>query len=317
MNKLFALIVLLFSLKSFSLETDQYMTWDIELENAKPFVNKFINAHTEAVLEEINNKNSNIKCEKVAIKALEWNGRTTDFLSLIEKTMYEHPEVERWPAINVSQRGVVEESIYADVEFFKKKVFGVNVQLDGIYMGTDKLGHFVTVGLSYYKKYLFHKKLGKSKEKALRKAVRRGIFSEQTYYGNIISGVFSFADLEANYQGLLYAIDLCEGDAPLLIKDKKGNWKQRKPFDITPYLSPKWDESFYVNTYIKKRWKQVKPKVLNYCEKRFDAKKLERFEYYKSIDKDSMSSLFLEELVQKGKLKSQENYKLETLCSKK
>ena len=169
MNKLFALIVLLFSLKSFSLETDQYMTWDIELENAKPFVNKFINAHTEAVLEEINNKNPNIKCEKVAIKALEWNGRTTDFLSLIEKTMYEHPEERDGPAINVSQRGVVEESIYADVEFFKKKVFGVNVQLDGIYMGTDKLGHFVTVGLSYYKNTSFTKSLENLKRKLFEK----------------------------------------------------------------------------------------------------------------------------------------------------
>ena len=204
MNKLIGLIILLLSLESFSVETDQFMTWDIQLKNSKMFVNRYINNEIKLVLKKINKKKSSRKCEKVAQKLLAWNGRSTDFLSIIEKTMYEHPEVDRWPAVNVSQRGVVEESIYADVDYFKHKVFGINIQLDGIYMGTDKLGHFVTVGLAYYRKYLFHKWLGRTKQESIEKAFKRGIFSEKTYYGNIISGVFSYADLEANYQGLLY-----------------------------------------------------------------------------------------------------------------
>jgi len=315
-KNLFALGILLLSTNSFSLETDQFMTWEIELKNSKSFVNRYINENINKVLDKLNSKDKTYKCSTVAKKALSWNGRSTDFLSVIEKTMYEHPEVERWPAINVSARGVVEESIYANVDYFKHKVFGVNVQLDGIYMGTDKLGHFVTVGLSYYKKYLQAKALGFSSKTATNLAIKRGIFSERTYYGSIISGVFSFADLEANYQGLKFAIDMCEGKNPLLTQDTNGKWSQKKPFDITPYLNPKWDESYYPSTYIKKRWKQVKPRILEYCDKRFSEKKLARFEYYKSIDKDSASSIYLEERVKAGKLQNQKDFSLDYICTK-
>ncbi len=315
-KNLLALGALLLSANSFSLETDQFMTWEIELKNSKGFVNRYINENINNVLAKLNAKKKTYKCSSVAKKALAWNGRSTDFLSVIEKTMYEHPEVERWPAINVSQRGVVEESIYANVDYFKHKVFGVNVQLDGIYMGTDKLGHFVTVGLSYYKKYLQGKFFGLSKENAIKLAIKRGIFSERTYYGSIISGVFSFADLESNYQGLRFAIDMCEGENPLLVQDENGKWSQRKPFDITPYLNPKWDESYYPSAYIKKRWKQVKPKIMEYCDRRFSEKKLARFAYYKSIDKDTVSSIYLDERVQKGKLKDQKEFSLEHICPK-
>ena len=114
-KNLIALGALLLSLNSFSLETDQYMTWDIELKNSKGFVNRYIDENIKKVLTKINAKKRIYKCSYVAKKALAWNGRSTDFLSVIEKTMYTHPEVERWHAINVSQRGVVEEGIYANV----------------------------------------------------------------------------------------------------------------------------------------------------------------------------------------------------------
>ena len=39
-----------------------------------------------------------------------------------------------------------------------------------------------------------------------------------------------------NYQGLKFAIDLCEGKTPLLKKSEENNWSLRKPFDISPYL---------------------------------------------------------------------------------
>jgi hypothetical protein len=183
-------------------------------------------------------------------------------------------------------------------------------------MGTDKLGHFVTVGLAYYKKYLQAKFFGFSKENAIKLAIKRGIFSEKTYYGSIISGVFSYADLEANYQGLKFAIDMCEGENPLLVQDSKGKWSQRKPFDITPYLTPKLDESYYPSAYIKKRWKQVAPKVMAYCEKRFSPKKLARFDYYKSIDEDTKSSIYLDEKIKKGKILDNNKFDLDNICPK-
>ena len=122
-----------------------------------------------------------------------------------------------------------------------------------------------------------------------------------SFAGSVISGV---ADrLKDRIQKLIYF------DAMILIDGQK-------PFDITPYVNPKWDESFYPSTYTKKRWKQVKPKVLAYCDKRFDAKKMARFNYYKKLDRENASTKYLKERIKKGKLKGQEAYRLDNLCSK-
>ena len=109
----------------------------------------------------------------------------------------------------------------------------------------------------------------------------------------VLLAEFSYADLEANYQGLKFALDMCEGSNPLLVQDSNGKWSQRKDFDITPYLNPKWDESYYPSAYIKKKMEaEGKTQSNGYCDKRFSPKKVARFQYYRSIDKDTLSSIY-------------------------
>lgn len=311
--KILSFLLCLFSFSSFALETDQFMTWKIELNDSTKFVNSYIQENILKALAKVNEKPP-IDCPDVAKALLAWNGSSTDFLSSVEFDLYKSPLIDRYPRINESKYGVIKESIYADVEYYKHKIFGVNLQTNGIYYGIDKLGHFLTVGLSYYNRYTFMLKKGYEKDEAIRSAVMKGVFSEKTYYGDIISGVFSFADLEANYQGLRFAINMCEGFNPHIIKDDNGKWLFTGDFDITPYVNPLWDESYNPSTYIKKRWNQVKPFVKKYCDKR-DGKIIQkRFEYYNTFKTSNPSTKLLQELVEKDSIRSAFPFSLDYLC---
>ena len=303
------------SLNIQALETDQFVTWEVELKDSTNYVNQYINKNIKLAIKEANNK-GNYSCEKMAQKALDWNGRTTQMLSMIEKHMYDAKEVDRYPRITDSERGVVSSSIYSNVDYFNLKIFGISMQMNGVYFGIDKLGHFITVGRDYYKTYLRKIKKKKSRKYAMKKAIKRGIFSEQTYYGFLISGVFSYADLESNYQGLLFAISFCEGANKRLTKNDQGKWELKEDIDITPYVTPNWDESFYTNVYSSKRFKQITSNLTDYCAKRDLPIKSKRFEYYQSIDQKNLSTEYLGEMIENGKLKDPYWYSLEYLCEK-
>ena len=312
LKKFISIFFILFSLSAISLETDQYMTWQIDLNDSTNQVNDYIQKNISQALKKTSAKTS---CQDASIIAVDWNGRTTDMLSLIESHFYSTPRVDRFPPLTRSAKGVVEDSIYRDVWVFKLKVFGVNIQMNGVYFGVDKLGHFITVGRDYYKSYIKYLNRGKSTGEAVERALKRGVFSERTYYGYIVSGVFSFADLEANYQGLEFVRSFCEGNNPLLKRSNSGSWKLSRNIDISPYITPKWDESFYTSTFTRKRFKQIKNYLKNYCKMRSNPRVIERFDYYRSFSKDNANSLYLDNLVKRGKLIKQSRHNLESICN--
>lgn len=310
-KKLVLLLSLTFSIHANALETDQYLTWGVELSDSGEFVNNYLN---EKVSDALKTLDSDLKCEEAAIHSMDWNGRTTDMLSMIESDLYHSKEVDRWPPISKSAKGIVEESIYKNVSIFKLKVFGVNVMMNNVYFGVDKLGHFVTVGRDYFKTYRKYRRRGKSVEYSQIKAIKRGIFSEKTYYGLIVSGVFSYADLEANFQGLQFMRTMCEGKKPLLRRGQSGKWELSRKIDITSYVTPKWDESFYTSTFRKKRFRQVAPQLAKYCDKRSDKEIVERFNSYYLRDKDNLNSIYLNKLIMKRKLKAPAFQNLSYVC---
>src|SRR5262249_27848261 len=78
------------------------------------------------------------------------------------------------------------------------------VKLYGSEFGTDKIAHFFQQGYTYYKIYTRAVATGVSPDEAERKAVSWGQISEHTFYGTLVSGVYSNADLVANYAGMRF-----------------------------------------------------------------------------------------------------------------
>lgn len=104
------------------------------------------------------------------------------------------------------------------------------VRLYGVEFGTDKLDHFFQQGYKYYNIQKEAVGKGKTSGEAEQKAVKWGQMTERTYFGLLVSGVYSNADLYANYAGMKFYLGLTEpitiGEKtrPALLVLKDGKW---------------------------------------------------------------------------------------------
>ena len=190
-------------------------------------------------------------------------------------------------------------SIYAT---FPSNYFTISetVDLYGAEFGTDKIAHIFQQGYTYLRIYERALARNLSKEAATKKACDWGRRSERTFYGNLVSGVYSNADLAANFAGLKFYQNLTgeikistETKSPLVVLEN-GFWKFNesvnfsenllKPF-VSNHLNEAWNSSIYtkafglrssVRSHVKNRacveWKAVYP---NYSKSDFERKSIE------------------------------------------
>lgn len=128
------------------------------------------------------------------------------------------------------------------------------VNLFGAQFGTDKIAHFFQQGYTYYQKYNRAIADGLTPEKAVDKAIRWGQMTERTFFGTLISGVYSNGDLCANYvgmkfyQGLAREIKIGNTTRPAILLLKNGFWKFNENADmqeilIKPFISNHFNEA--------------------------------------------------------------------------
>lgn len=120
--------------------------------------------------------------------------------------------------------------------------------------GVDKIEHFFQQGYTYYKIYEDASAKGMRPADATKKAVKWGRTSERTFYGSLVSGVFSNADLYANYAGMRFYQGLTKplkiGDAvrPPVLRLTDGSWvfndsaDMQKTF-LRPFISEHLNEA--------------------------------------------------------------------------
>jgi hypothetical protein len=101
--------------------------------------------------------------------------------------------------------------------------FSSTIKVYGVYMGTDKIGHFTDEGIHYYYTWLAARQSGASDREAIAAAVRNGtegFMSESGMLGMTGNADYSNADLAANFAGFLFYRNLTE---PLFLQGKRRN----------------------------------------------------------------------------------------------
>ncbi len=176
------------------------------------------------------------------------------------------------------------------------------------------MAHFFSGGSSYYSLYRRALRQGKGREDAERTVIDRGIFSEQTYLGYGTSGVMSAADLEANYRGMTFFLGLCEGDSPQLERDGNG-YRLARPFDARDYVTVDWDESYNNSGFNKRRWRKVKPRMLELCPLLDDPWVVAQRRRYRERDTDTPTELRMRQLVAEGRQEDLSVYSLDAVCA--
>lgn len=139
------------------------------------------------------------------------------------------------------------------------------IMIDGHYLGTDKLAHFVHMGYIYYTDFRRGIEAGVSEEEARDHAFALGagghpIFSENALLGMFTTGVRSNADLAANYAGFKFFRNLTEEvrirgemQPPLLVRDGL-YWRLNDHVHphsdfFTIFVTDHWDEALNPSTY--------------------------------------------------------------------
>lgn len=119
------------------------------------------------------------------------------------------------------------------------------VLVHGVYMGSDKIDHFFRQGHEFSER----------KESA----VAHGVRQEHTYLGTWMSGVYSNADLAANYAGMKFYLNLSqavrigERELPPMFEKRAAGWRLSPGIDaghlLEPFLSNHLDESLNPSRY--------------------------------------------------------------------
>lgn len=114
-------------------------------------------------------------------------------------------------------------------------------------IGTDKIEHMFGMGFSYFHRFYF-------KEKSLFRVLKYGIFSEKTILGGnrLATGVFSYADLAANFNGMRFwnhilglRKDIIGHDIGPYVEcvEDKFVIVKKNPIDFRNYIDASMDES--------------------------------------------------------------------------
>lgn len=163
------------------------------------------------------------------------------------------------------------DSIYRDMSYIEG--FSLNlkelsdvVRVRGHLVGLDKLGHFFSEGWKYFE-------LDQGEGNSLDQVLQWGKEQENGKYGYTTTGIFSFADLVANFNGLRFwkrvlgkSSDPLLGfvanllDSPYVTCDIQiaasitnmkivKAWERNRKFDLAVYLDGAWDEGNNCNSY--------------------------------------------------------------------
>ena len=160
--------------------------------------------------------------------------------------------------------GAIEAPSLAMVSKFHDTMASI-MKIDNLIIGTDKIsGHFFQRGFFYFEDHYGLSSKGKKllTQQAREKfALDTMIHSEQSLYGAKSTGIASFADLAANFQGFRFWIkltamgeDIITGKVPApYISCVDNKWVQNEQVNMLDYLDAAWDEGLNCSKFQKEK----------------------------------------------------------------
>jgi hypothetical protein len=296
-----------------STETDQFLTWDVELQDSAEHLNRHLNEELHTFVARMNERKRPVRTrEEMASEFFSFIFR--NLLSpRIRRWLSTSPEIDRFPDMSVSYFQYQDMSIYRRHSFPYLLPMARTIRIGEIYLGIDKICHFFGFGRRYFLKYQQLRDNGEGHEEAMERVIRIGISQEQSVVGKLVDGIFSSGDLEANFQGLLLGLDLASEETPFFER-VDGDWKILRAIDIVLYVTPGFDETYNPSHYWALRKEYVLPIVKSeYCETFYSPTVLARFARYGQYE-PSLSARLVEEYFDSRRRNPRSLQSLEALC---
>ena len=139
---------------------------------------------------------------------------------------------------------------------------GPIIKVNGVYMGTDKIGHFLSQGRKFYRRY---RHLGDEE-----RAMHWSVTTERGLFGALTTGIYSNADLVANYEGYLFYRSLFHDGVvagkPAILRWRDGEPVRQRAFTWADHVNAFWDEALNPNVYSKGLLPHVERRLLSLCD---------------------------------------------------
>ncbi len=265
--------LILFSLNTWATEVDNFTSSYTEIKDSTSTYNTLINAEISKAINEVNTDDGPGKCDKTMLYH-----RLMDKLGGWVKS-----NIETWPG---SKDGIdsTYNRYYSSVYSGSRVAGGLTspmafalahssfseyvVNVNGVQIGSDKIGHFFHTGYEAFEATTLVKDkdypplvademslvFGADTMKSLSGDAGVHKFSdlqEKTLWGLGGTGVYSYADKAANFDGYNFWKNLFGGASPMLTC-KNGKIEQTRPFDFKNYVNPSWNEAVNCSSYSSK-----------------------------------------------------------------
>ena len=295
-----------------ALETDQFYAWGKPIEDSGKYLNAWVRLQFQSTLDSIS-AGSSQDCDAVVGKVqkrLQHSIYQPIELWILSSDLVDR--IPRDPEADHDYRANYLLSKTFTLDYARLLQPSPTLQVNEIRFGSDKLAHFFSEGWWYYKHW--KKKRGKLSEDALQHSLFQfGVKLEHSIQGTKMTGVFSPADLESNYQGFVFYRQLCHGEEPLLYR-QEGRWHFSDRFDIGDYIEPKWDESWNPNVYSPLRWKSISATMAGYCPALASDWVIRQRTHYARLDTETPTDRMVRELVASGELPDPKTYDITSVC---
>ncbi|MBU0946948.1 MAG: hypothetical protein KJ804_00495 [Proteobacteria bacterium] len=267
---LFILISISCLQASFSAEIDSVTPRNLKLENSLALLNTIFKERIQEGIQKANAKQDGFCDEEVLYTEL----RKAIFQSFTASWGLKGYDLDKQLRSLLARQSYslsLNDSIYRDIDYLEG--FSLNIKelsdvvnINGHLIGLDKMGHFFDQGWQYFE-------LSHYKKHTLDQALEWGREQETGKFGYTTTGIFSFSDLVANFNGwrfwnkvLLSEKDplkgiianffnksyiSCENQIIASIKNKKivKAWEYNSRFDLSDYIDGAWDEGNNCNSY--------------------------------------------------------------------
>lgn len=237
-------------------ETDQFSNRLQEIADSTELLNEKVNASIRTIVQEWTGERSNRRF----VNAIYHDIGGHHWVDKLERWVMNTPEIERLATPRRS-------SIYSGHPFWATRVAalfgaGPTLKLNDVLIGSDKIGHFISQGRKYYRRYIRYEDEARAGEWSA--------FTERAIFGQMSTGSYSNADLVANFEGYVFYRSLFEDNVipgkPAILKWENDGWKFQRPFDWADHVNEYWDEALNINHYDGLLYSRMKSRLETFCD---------------------------------------------------
>ncbi|MGB7451471.1 MAG: hypothetical protein WBM36_05010 [Lysobacterales bacterium] len=257
-TRLFLVLLLILTVPALvgAYETDQFNNRQQDIKDSTSILNQQVTLAIAGVIVGLGNEPR----ERKVVDGIYYKIGGKHWVDKLERFAMDSSEVEKLTT-------PPHDSIYSGHPFYATRVaglFGVGptLKINGVLVGTDKLGHFLSQGRKFYRRWV------KLQDES--KAAEHSAYTERAIFGQMTTGSYSNADLVANFEGYRFYRSLFEDNIvpgkPAILTWEGDHWIMQRPFDWADHVNDYWDEALNINHYDTLLYTHMKTRLLTFCD---------------------------------------------------